>query len=281
MGNVDVKKKWLRGNRITVFYLTLFFILWEGGIRLFEVPMYLLPAPSGIAVKFVQNFPLILKYTWVTGLESFGGFLVSAAWGIPLSLIIAFSVFLRKTLYPFTVALQLVPKIALAPLFVTWFGFGLMPKFIIVFLLCFFPILLNAILGFTSLKKEHNDFALSTGADPLTVFWKVRLPAALPQIFVGLKWAAVNATVGATIGEWIGGGRGPGILHPDGLGGYENGRGLRHYRDAGFFGAFSILPGCCFRKNAGSMARVPTIVRQRYDDDEVDTHGCRYETIKL
>ncbi|MGD8446705.1 MAG: ABC transporter permease [Desulfobacterales bacterium] len=210
MANVVVKKKWLRGNRITVFYLTLFFILWEAGIRLFEVPMYLLPAPSGIAVKFVQNFPLILKYTWITGLESFGGFLVSAAWGIPLSLIIAFSVFLRKTLYPFTVALQLVPKIALAPLFVTWFGFGLMPKFIIVFLLCFFPILLNAILGFTSLKKEHNDFALSTGADPLTVFWKVRLPAALPQIFVGLKWAAVNATVGATIGEWIGGDAGLG-----------------------------------------------------------------------
>ena len=78
------------------------------------------------------------------------------------------------------------------------------------FLLCFFPILLNAILGFTSLKKEHNDFALSTGADPLTVFWKVRLPAALPQIFVGLKWAAVNATVGATIGEWIGGDAGLG-----------------------------------------------------------------------
>ena len=98
MANVVVKKKWLRGNRITVFYLTLFFILWEVGIRLFEVPMYLLPAPSGIAVKFVQNFPLILKYTWVTGLESFGGFLVSAAWGIPLSLIIAFSIFLRKTL---------------------------------------------------------------------------------------------------------------------------------------------------------------------------------------
>ena len=210
MGNADMKKKWLIGNRITVFYLTLFFILWEAGSKLFEVPVYILPAPSGIAVKFVQNFPLILKYTWVTGLESFGGFLVSVALGIPLSLLIAFSVFLRKTLYPSTVALQLVPKIALAPLFVTWFGFGLMPKFIIVFLLCFFPILLNSILGFTSLRKELKDFALSTGAGALTVFWKVRLPAALPQIFVGLKWAAVNATVGATIGEWIGGDAGLG-----------------------------------------------------------------------
>lgn len=205
-----MQKKWLVGNRITVFYFTWFFILWEIGIRVFKVPVYILPAPSEIAIKFVHHFPLILKYTWVTGLESFGGFLVSAVLGVPLSLVIAFSVFLRKTLYPTTVALQLVPKIALAPLFVTWFGFGLMPKFIIVFLLCFFPILLNAILGFTSLRKELNDFALSTGADPLTVFWKVRLPAALPQIFVGLKWAAVNATVGATIGEWIGGDAGLG-----------------------------------------------------------------------
>ncbi len=83
MGNAAIKKKWLRGNRITVFYLTLFFILWEGGIRLFEVPMYLLPAPSGIAVKFVQNFPLILKYTWVTGLESFGGFRSIGRMGYP------------------------------------------------------------------------------------------------------------------------------------------------------------------------------------------------------
>jgi NitT/TauT family transport system permease protein len=210
MENRDVKKKWLRGNRITVFYLVWFFILWEGAIRLFDVPVYILPKPSSIAVKFVQHFPLILKYTWVTGLESFGGFLASVALGVPLSLFIAFSVFLRKTLYPSMVALQLVPKIALAPLFVTWFGFGLMPKFIIVFLLCFFPILLNSILGFTSLRKELNDFALSTGADPITVFWKVRLPAALPQIIVGLKWAAVNATVGATIGEWIGGDAGLG-----------------------------------------------------------------------
>ena len=161
---------------------------------------------SEVRTEFSAYFEIHMGH----GAGKFRGILVSAAWGIPLSLIIAFSIFLRKTLYPFTVAFQFVPKIALAPLFVTWYGFGLMPKFIIVFLLCFFPILLKAILGFTSLKKEHNDFALSTGADPLTVFWKVRLPAALPQIFVGLKWAAVNATVGATIGEWIGGDAGLG-----------------------------------------------------------------------
>jgi NitT/TauT family transport system permease protein len=205
-----MRQKWLTGNRITAFYLALFFLFWEAGIRWFKVPVYILPAPSAIITQLVENIRLILEYTWVTAVESFGGFFLSILLGVPLSLMIAFSIILRKTLYPTTVALQLVPKIALAPLFVTWFGFGLMPKFIIVFLLCFFPILLNAILGFTSLRQELSQFSQSTGAGPVTTFWKIRLPAALPQIFVGLKWAAVNATVGATIGEWIGGDAGLG-----------------------------------------------------------------------
>ncbi|MEJ2101423.1 MAG: ABC transporter permease subunit [Desulfobacterales bacterium] len=166
-----MRQKWLSGSRISIFYLILFFSLWEAVVRIFNIPVYLLPKPSSIIVKLFANLPLILKYTWVTGFESFGGFILSAVLGVPLSLIIAFSVFLRKTLYPSTVALQLVPKIALAPLFVTWFGFGLMPKFIIVFLLCFFPILLNAILGFTSLSKELNQFSQSTGAGPMMVLW--------------------------------------------------------------------------------------------------------------
>jgi NitT/TauT family transport system permease protein len=106
--------------------------------------------------------------------------------------------------------LEMVPKIAFAPLFVTWFGFGFFPKMIIVFLVCFFPILLNGILGFTSLSQEMTYFSRSTGAGSLTMFWKIRLPAALPELFVGLKGAAVNATVGATIAEWIGGDAGLG-----------------------------------------------------------------------
>jgi NitT/TauT family transport system permease protein len=104
----------------------------------------------------------------------------------------------------------MVPKIVFAPIFVTWFGFGFTPKILIVFLVCFFPILLNGILAFTSLSQELGRFCLSTGANPLRTFFKVRLPAALPQLFVGIKGAAVNATVGATIAEWIGGDAGLG-----------------------------------------------------------------------
>ena len=102
-------------------------------------------------------------------------------------------------------------KIAFAPLFISWFGFGLMPKVIIVVLVCFFPIVLNAILAFNSLSNELTLFYKSTGANTLKTFFKIRLPAALPQCFVGFKYAAINATVGAVIAEFIGSDKGLGF----------------------------------------------------------------------
>jgi NitT/TauT family transport system permease protein len=183
---------------------------WEGAVRLFRIPLYIIPPPSDIVVQYVHNIARIWQYTLVTGMETLAGFAVAILMGIPLALLVAFSPFLRRTLYPLAVTLEMVPKIVFAPVFVTWFGFGFMPKILIVFLVCFFPILLNGILAFTSLSLELGRFCLSTGAGPLRTFWMVRLPAALPQLFVGIKGAAVNATVGATISEWIGGDAGLG-----------------------------------------------------------------------
>lgn len=199
-----------KDSHLTLISMIVLFLVWEAVVYVFKIPKYLLPAPSRIIQKLVLNFPLIMRYTWVTGYESYGGFLLAIVIGVPVSLFISFSSFLRKTIYPGIVGLQLVPKIALAPLFVTWFGFGMESKIFLAFMLCFFPIMLNCILGFTSLSKELTYFSLSTGAPPSRTFWKVRVPDALPQIFVGFKWAAVNATVGATVGEWIGGDAGLG-----------------------------------------------------------------------
>src|SRR5262249_7193225 len=148
---------------------------------------------------------------WVTGIESLIGYVVSIVVGVPVGLAIAFSSILRRTVYPFFVSLEMVPKIAFAPLFISWLGFGLLPKIVIVTLVCFFPVALKAILAFGSLWEELTRFCLSTGASPAKVFFKVRLPAALPQIFVGFKYAAINATVGATIAEFIGSDRGLGF----------------------------------------------------------------------
>ncbi|MFO1039574.1 MAG: ABC transporter permease [Geminicoccaceae bacterium] len=200
----------LRRHGLGLAFAIGFFVAWEAIVRGFDVPLYIVPPPSAVLEQLWKNLPRIAWYTVVTGGETLGGFLLAVAVGIPLALCVAFSSVLRQTLYPAAVTLEMVPKIAFAPLFVTWFGFGYLPKLIIVFLVCFFPILLNGILAFSSLPVELGRLCLSTGASTLRTFWHVRLPAALPQLFVGIKGAAVNATVGATIAEWIGGDAGLG-----------------------------------------------------------------------
>lgn len=203
-------RTWFSEARNTILFVIGFLLFWELAVIVFRIPRYILPSLSSIIRQFIRNFDLIWEYTLITGSETLVGFVIAVAIGVPLAMLTAFSRILRQTFYPFAVALEMVPKIAFAPLFVTWFGFGFIPKMIIVFLVCFFPILLNGILGFTSLSQEMVYFSRSTGASQLRMFWKIRLPAALPELFVGLKGAAVNATVGATISEWIGGDAGLG-----------------------------------------------------------------------
>ena len=203
-------KGWVWDAKTTILFFVGFLIAWEAAVRIFDIPRYIIPSLTSIIDEFFKHIDLIWEYTLVTGWESIVGYTIAVVIGVPLAMLVGFSKFLRQTLYPTAVALEMVPKIAFAPLFVVWFGFGFFPKMIIVFLVCFVPILLNGILGFTSLSSELGYFSRSTGASGWTMFWKIRLPAALPELFVGLKGAAVNATVGATIAEWIGGDAGLG-----------------------------------------------------------------------
>jgi NitT/TauT family transport system permease protein len=188
-----------------------FFLFWEHSIDWFGVPAYILPKPSEIIVKSAADLPRLVYYTYVTGLETIIGYAIAIVLAVPLGLAIAFSSILRRTIYPFFVSIEMVPKIAFAPLFISWLGFGLLPKVIIVFLVCFFPIVLNAILAFGSLPEELTRFLRATGASAWRGFFKVRLPAAMPQCFVGFKYAGINATVGATIAEFIGSDQGLGF----------------------------------------------------------------------
>jgi len=203
--------RWLSRSWLAILFFALFFGFWELSIGLFEIPPYILNRPSEIVSRGWADIDRLLYYTYVTGLETIIGYAIAIVVAVPLGLAIAFSSFLRRTIYPFFVSVEMVPKIAFAPLFISWLGFGLLPKIIIVFLVCFFPIVLNAILAFGSLPEELTRFCRSTGAGWLRVFLKVRLPAALPQCFVGFKYAALNATVGATIAEFIGSDQGLGF----------------------------------------------------------------------
>ena len=202
---------WIEQSWLFVAFFVGFFLFWEYSVLWFDIPRYILTPPSIVVTKGWADIERLLYYTYVTGLETAIGFALAIVLALPLGLAIAFSTFLRRTIYPFFVCIEMVPKIAFAPLFISWLGFGLLPKVIIVFLVCFFPIVLNAILAFGSLPEELERFVRATGAGPLRSFMKVRLPAAMPQCFVGFKYAAINATVGATIAEFIGSDQGLGF----------------------------------------------------------------------
>ena len=196
--------RWVAQSWMFIAFFIGFFLFWELSISLFNVPLYILTPPSMIVIKASADLPRLFSYAYITGLETVLGYIVAIVIALPLGLAIAFSSILRKTIYPFFVMIEMVPKIAFAPLFISWLGFGLLPKVIIVFLVCFFPIVLNAILAFNSLSEELQRFSRSTGAGTWRTFVKIRLPAALPQCFVGFKYAGLNATVGAAIAEFIG-----------------------------------------------------------------------------
>lgn len=203
--------RWIANSWLFLAFFAGFFLFWEFSVDWFSVPRYILPKPSEIVVKSSADFERLLYYTYITGAEAVMGYVAAIVIAVPLGLSIAFSSILRRTIYPFFVSIEMVPKIAFAPLFISWLGFGLLPKVIIVFLVCFFPIVLNAILAFSSLNEELTRFSQATGANAYTTFMKLRLPAAMPQCFVGFKYAAINATVGATIAEFIGSDQGLGF----------------------------------------------------------------------
>jgi NitT/TauT family transport system permease protein len=187
-------------------------LVWEVGVRVLHIKPYLLPPPTQIAQALFEKWDDIVFHGTCTASEIVIGFCLSVAIGIPMALAISFSHFFQRTLYPVLVFFQLIPKIALAPLFIIWFGFGMFPKVLITFLLSFFPVVIDSIVGFSSLHIEAVYLVRSMGANQKDFFFKVRLPHALPNIFAGLKMAMAFATVGAVVGEFVGASRGLGYL---------------------------------------------------------------------
>jgi NitT/TauT family transport system permease protein len=192
--------------------LTAFLIVWEALVRLFAIKAYLVPPPSTVAMELVTRFPRILDSTGVTTLEIAAGFAIAVVLAIPMALAVAFSPWVERNVYPAIVTFTIIPKIAIAPLFIIWFGFGLAPKVLMVFLLSFFPMLVNNIAGFRSVSTEILDFARSTGAGSWRLFVKIRLPASLPFMFTGMKIGATNAVTAAVVAEFVASNKGLGYL---------------------------------------------------------------------
>ena len=185
---------------------------WEVGVRVFGVPAYLVPAPSKIVVAFVEHAALLLKHGWVTTIEIVLGYLLSIVVGVPLALAIFMWPAFSRSVLPLLVSSQAMPKVAVAPLLLVWFGFGLLPKVLIAFLIAFFPIVISTVVGLASIEQEKIHLARSMGLSAAATFFKIRLPSALPSIFGGLKISITLAVVGAVVGEFVGGDAGLGYL---------------------------------------------------------------------
>lgn len=188
------------------------FALWEAAARLFSIPPYLLPAPSAILLSMDKNSAVLIKESIGTTFEILLGFALSVVVGVPLALAIYLWRPFARAVYPVLVSSQAVPKVAIAPLFLVWFGFGLMPKVLIAFLIAFFPVVINTAMGLASLEREKIYLAQSMGLGPVATFFKIQLPNALPSIFAGLKISITFAVVGAVVGEFVGGQGGLGYL---------------------------------------------------------------------
>lgn len=187
-------------------------LVWQVAVVIFHVPNYVVPRPTQIPSALASNWSAILSASRSTLEESLFGFLVAAVTAVPLALAITTVKVLDKTLYPLLIVIQTIPKIALGPLFVIWFGFGMMPKIALVFLLTFFPILVASATGFKALDIKLVYLMRSMGASRFQIVRKLRIPEALPHIFGGLEVGIVMSTTAALVAEFIGSNSGLGYL---------------------------------------------------------------------
>ena len=190
--------------------VVLVLVLWEVGVRVGEVPLYLLPPPSAIVFRIGSGWQQISMHASVTLAETLVGFGLAILVSIPLAAVLSQIRWVDEAIYPLLVASQTIPKVALAPLLVVWFGFGETPKILITFLICFFPIVVDTMIGLRSIPREVEWLAHSMGAPAWKTFFKIRIPAALPNVFAGIKVASTLAVVGAVVGEFVASDRGLG-----------------------------------------------------------------------
>jgi NitT/TauT family transport system permease protein len=189
-----------------------FLVIWEILVILFKVPEYLLPKPSKIFLTIVDDIRPLLHNSAITGYEMLLGYGLAIIIAIPLAIGITASDTFDRFIMPILLFFQVVPKIAIAPLFLIWFGFGTTPKVMVAFLISFFPIVIDTAVGLRSVSTEMIDLARSMGATKGQIFRNFRLPTSLPYLFSGLKVAATMAVVGAVVGEFVGADRGLGYL---------------------------------------------------------------------
>lgn len=185
----------------------LWFILSETGI----VPGYMLPSPVDVVKALIGDFPIIMEHARTTLQEAFYGLSIGIILAFITATLMDHFLILNRAFYPIMIITQTIPTIAIAPVLVLWMGFGMAPKITLVVITTFFPITVGLLDGYKSVDRASIDLMRAMGATKLQIFWHVKIPAAMPQFFAGLKISASYAVVGAVISEWLGGFVGLGV----------------------------------------------------------------------
>jgi len=202
----------VRGGALPFIGMMLFLVIWEIAVNITEVAEYLLPKPTVIGRTIIESAPRLWEHSLVTAYEMILGYFLAIAVAVPLAIFITSSRTFDRFITPILLFFQTVPKIAIAPLFLVWFGVGTLPKVLVAFLISFFPIIIDTAVGLRSVTPDMIDLARSMGATRYQIFTRFRLPTSLPYLFSGLKVAATLAVVGAVVGEFVGADKGLGYL---------------------------------------------------------------------
>ncbi len=185
---------------------------WELIVRALGVRSIILPSPSRIVETLIERHDLLLANLWPSLYLTVIGFALSVGGGILVAVLITYSSFLRRGFYPIIIVSQVVPKISIAPLFIVWFGTGAVSCLLLAFLITFFPMTINSALGFQSIDEDIHLMARTFMASPWQVFWKIRMPNALPHIFGGMKISITLAIIGVIVSEFVASQQGIGYL---------------------------------------------------------------------
>ncbi|WP_285277804.1 ABC transporter permease [Agrobacterium sp. SUL3] len=191
---------------------TVLLLSWELVSRYTGISDFILPRPSAILARMLADHRLLLTHAGTTAAEVLGGFTLAVFAGIAIALAVFYSRIVEVALYPILIAFQTVPKVALAPLIVLYFGYGWGPKLFLSFFISFFAIVVATVVGLQCLDRGYAYLARAMGASELQIFLKIRLPAALPNIFGSLKVALTLAVIGAVLGEYVAAERGLGYI---------------------------------------------------------------------
>ena len=185
---------------------------WWGITAARLVEPYLVPSPATTLRVMTGKWSYIWHHGWVTTYETLLGFTIAVIVGVLVAVTMVYSTAVERTLYPLLLFAQVVPKIAIAPLFVVWLGFGIAPKIVIAVLIAFFPVVISMVTGLKAVDPEMIQLSATMGAGPLQTFAKIRFPASLPHLFAGLKVAVTLAVTGAVVGEFVGANEGLGYV---------------------------------------------------------------------